>query len=278
MADLTQSVMQACHEGELFTQEREPYDDEVLMCGYLIKLGHKVKSWRHRWAVVRGNGRLQYFKQSPSASKPLVSMRPKGEINLRRDCLELVSWKRCNIILSERVSEVGGRGFQSIRWHPSASEHSAFGIRTTYRTFLFVAPDGDAASWLRGLNEVCARCEIYEGIDQLPLTPRRASLPATQYQHREQQQQQQRQQQQQQRRAAIGLIATLWLSSTAWISSKKNCLHGCLAVRSPALDGSLAHSTPIPPATATATAAPAAATRQEMQVRLLVATAVEPQR
>ena len=130
-----------------------------------------------------------------------IAMRPKGEINLRRDCLELVSWKRCNIILSERVSEVGGRGFQSIRWHPSASEHSAFGIRTTYRTFLFVAPDGDAASWLRGLNEVCARCEIYEGIDQLPLTPRRASLPATQYQHREQQQQQQRQQQQKRRQS-----------------------------------------------------------------------------
>ncbi|EGD73337.1 hypothetical protein PTSG_05048 [Salpingoeca rosetta] len=163
MAGLTQAMMEAASRGEMFEQEREPYDDEVLMCGYLIKLGHRVKNWKHRWVVVRGNGRLQYFKQSPTAAKPLIAMRPQGQINLRRDCLELITWNRCN----EVMQDLSARTVQTIKWPDLGNEHSAFGIRTTYRDFLLVAPDGDAQSWVQGLDEVCRRCDIYEGIDQM---------------------------------------------------------------------------------------------------------------
>eukprot|EP01147_Barroeca_monosierra_P010591 gene10591-2714_t len=168
--DISHAVMDEVNQGVTGpSDERVPYDDEILMCGYLIKLGHRMKNWKHRWVVVRGNGCLQYFKQSPSATKPLVTLRPKGEIKLQRDCLELIRWERCNFIMKSRAEELGSTMFQSIKWPSNGNENSSFGIRTTYRTYLFVAPDGDANSWVQGLDKVCQRCDVYEGVDKINL-------------------------------------------------------------------------------------------------------------
>lgn len=171
MTDLTQLMMQAVAEGEeLHETPRKPYDTEVCLAGTLVKLGQRIRNWKERWVVVRGDGQLQYYKGRPTPQRGLGLMTPQGAINLRRDCVELLTWNSCAHFLQQMTEEASALR-APVRWPPAASARNAFGIRTPIRTYLFYAPEGEARMWLDGLSQMCHGADAFLGIDAVPRTP-----------------------------------------------------------------------------------------------------------
>jgi hypothetical protein len=165
MANLTEMMMQAVAEGEELTETpRVPYAGEVCLAGRLVKLGQRVRNWKERWVVIRGDGTLEYFKGQPTPQRGLGLMTPQGAIKLRRDCVELLTWNGCALAM-QQMSHEGGALRSAIRWPPGASARNAFGIRTPFRTYLFFAPDGEARTWLEGIGAVCRGADAFLGID-----------------------------------------------------------------------------------------------------------------
>lgn len=165
MANLTEMMMQAVAEGEeLAETPRVPYAGEVCLAGRLVKLGQRVRNWKERWVVIRGDGTLEYFKGQPTPQRGLGLMTPQGAIKLRRDCVELLTWNGCAHVM-QQMSHEGGALRSAIRWPQGASARNAFGIRTPFRTYLFFAPDGEARTWLESIGAVCQGADAFLGID-----------------------------------------------------------------------------------------------------------------
>eukprot|EP00055_Hartaetosiga_balthica_P004843 m.13326 g.13326 ORF g.13326 m.13326 type:complete len:310 (+) comp4140_c0_seq1:122-1051(+) len=174
--DLSQSIIDQLADDETdVSSPREPYKDEILMCGFLVKLGGKRHSWKKRWIVVKGSGVLEYFKHCPTASKPITEMTPSGTINLQRDCIELMRHDLCSMIINGEVDMPHSDFFKGVTLPQGITWPSVFGIRTTSRLWLMFAPEGDCGAWITGLSDVCKTCELFEGVNATPPVARRLS-------------------------------------------------------------------------------------------------------
>jgi hypothetical protein len=163
MTDLTQALAQASLNHDV-QAARDPYPDEILLRGNLCKLGAKMKTWRDRWVAVWGDSVLRYYKAAPAPGKNPKELRPQGEINLRRDVVELLSYEHCTAFMNaEKGSFMNVT--QPMRWPVQANERNAFAIRTTYRIFYMFTAHGDASYWIKGLATLCTGSDSFLGID-----------------------------------------------------------------------------------------------------------------
>jgi len=159
MTDLTRAMLEAVKDGTA-DQARTPYSGEILLSGAVCKLGAQVRTWRERYCAVFGDHVLRYYKTSPTLGTNLRDMKPQGEIHLQRDVVEILSKANSSAYMAQERSLL-----QNIDWPPQASDHNAFGIRTTRRVFYMFSVEATAESWINKLDRLCHGGEAYLGID-----------------------------------------------------------------------------------------------------------------
>eukprot|EP00045_Choanoeca_perplexa_P002838 m.26955 g.26955 ORF g.26955 m.26955 type:complete len:234 (-) comp11732_c0_seq1:158-859(-) len=180
MTDLTQAMLQAALDDSAQGQ-RTVYKHEILLEGTVCKLGAKNKSWKERYVAVFGDHVLRYYKDTPTLGVHVKDLKPQGEINLKRDVVELFTYSACNQAMD---AEKTGFFTMATRWPPQATDDNGFGIRTTYRTYYMYSPNSAASHWIKGLAKLCKGSDAYIGVNQTfpgngrkPRIQRRHSLP-----------------------------------------------------------------------------------------------------
>jgi hypothetical protein len=180
MTDLTQAMLQAALDDSAQGQ-RTVYKHEILLEGTVCKLGAKNKSWKERYVAVFGDHVLRYYKDTPTLGVHVKDLKSQGEINLKRDVVELFTYSACNQAMD---AEKTGFFTMSTRWPPQANDDNGFGIRTTYRTYYMYSPNSAASHWLKGLAKLCKGSDVYVGVNKTflgngrkPRMQRRHSLP-----------------------------------------------------------------------------------------------------
>ena len=162
MTDLTQAMLQAALDDSA-QGERTVYKHEILLEGTVCKLGAKNKSWKERYVAVFGDHVLRYYKDTPTLGVHVKDLKTQGEINLKRDVVELFTYSACNQAMD---TEKTGFFTMATRWPPQATDDNGFGIRTTYRTYYMYSPNSSASHWLKGLSKLCKGSDVYVGVNK----------------------------------------------------------------------------------------------------------------
>ena len=77
---------------------RMQLNSRFVMEGWLIKQGHKFKTWRKRWFVLSGF-ELKYYRSGPHASKGLSGIEVAGNIDIRSYSLEMATIARSSLCM-----------------------------------------------------------------------------------------------------------------------------------------------------------------------------------
>eukprot|EP00051_Salpingoeca_urceolata_P013679 m.172693 g.172693 ORF g.172693 m.172693 type:complete len:206 (+) comp17861_c0_seq2:3172-3789(+) len=122
-------------------------DGEVIS-GYLTKLGAVVKNWKLRWAILRKDGKLYYYKRLAAFG----STDPQGVLNIEADCVGFLDW-----------TDISSQNM--VTWPSNAAQDSGFALKMRNGRVFFVHAESavQCRKWLQAIRSVAANIRLEPG-------------------------------------------------------------------------------------------------------------------